>query len=150
MLTMTQYFPTSQLLLQTTVELFTNTTKIRSDEPTDQCERDEVLMDDGTCQNLLTPGNCNALEEEVIMHPETNRGVCIRRICPPDRVFVAATQLCHDPKDSFAGRELYRSAFGTAVCTCPDGTIEGADDLDKDVCEPLLGKSLKCLPDQTN
>ncbi|RXG62348.1 hypothetical protein Avbf_15583 [Armadillidium vulgare] len=47
-----------------------------------------------------------------------------------------------------AGRELYRSGFGTAVCSCPDGTIEGADDLDRDVCEPILGKSLQCLPEQ--
>ncbi|KAB7495732.1 hypothetical protein Anas_07785, partial [Armadillidium nasatum] len=120
-------------------------------QPTDQCERDEVLMEDGTCQNLLTPGNCNAQEEEVLIDAQTNRGFCARRICPPDRVFISATQLCHDPRDSSVcppGRELYYSAFGTAVCMCPDGTIEGDDDLDDDVCEPVLGKSLQCLPGQ--
>lgn len=47
-----------------------------------------------------------------------------------------------------AGRELYYSAYGTAVCMCPDGTIEGDDDLDDDVCEPILGKSLQCPPGQ--
>ncbi|RXG62349.1 hypothetical protein Avbf_15582 [Armadillidium vulgare] len=50
-------------------------TDVGSDEPTDQCERDEVLMDDGTCQNLMSLGICNAQEEEVIINPETNRNI---------------------------------------------------------------------------
>lgn len=47
-----------------------------------------------------------------------------------------------------AGRQLYQTSFGTPVCQCPDGTYEGDDDLDDDVCEPLLGQTLLCPPGQ--
>ena len=47
-----------------------------------------------------------------------------------------------------AGRELYISSYGTPVCSCPDGTYEGDDDLDDDVCEPILGQIPNCPPGQ--
>ena len=42
----------------------------------DKCERDDIEMEDGTCQSLLTKGNCN-VDEEVLLDPETNRVIII-------------------------------------------------------------------------
>lgn len=112
----------------------------------DKCPRDEVTMEDGSCQQLLTQGNCTT-DEYVLLNPETNKGYCAPRLCPPDRIFVFSTQLCHDPRELNLcppGRELYESSYGTPVCQCPDGTYEGDEDLDDDVCEPLLGQIPNC------
>lgn len=49
-----------------------------------------------------------------------------------------------------AGRQLYQTSFGTPVCQCPTGTYEGDDDLDDDVCEPLLGQTLLCPQGQVS
>lgn len=46
------------------------------------------------------------------------------------------------------GRELFETMYGTPICQCPDGTYEGDDDLDDDVCEPLLGQTPSCPPGQ--
>lgn len=121
-----------------------------SSQPIDNCPRDEVTMEDGSCQQLLTQGNCGD-DEYVLLNPENDRGYCAPRLCPPDRVFIFSTQLCHDPQDPGIcppGRELYISSYGTPVCSCPDGTYEGDDDLDDDVCEPILGQILNCPPNQ--
>ncbi|KAF2356777.1 hypothetical protein FHG87_012467 [Trinorchestia longiramus] len=112
----------------------------------DSCPRDEVITVNGTCQQLLTQGSCK-VDEYVLLNPETDKGYCAPRLCPPDRVFIFSTQLCHDPREMNIcppGRELYESSYGTPVCQCPDGTYEGDDDLDDDVCEPILGQIANC------
>jgi len=114
--------------------------------PSGRCPRDEIEMEAGGCRGLLTRGGCRG-DEEVLMNPKTGKGYCAPKLCPPDRVFVYSTQLCHDPAQPGLcppGRELYVSAFGSPVCQCPDGTLEGDDDLDDDVCDPVLLPSLTC------
>ncbi|XP_047488200.1 collagen alpha-1(III) chain-like [Penaeus chinensis] len=120
------------------------------DKPVDNCPRDEVTLPDGRCYPLLTQGPC-AITEYVLLNPATNKGYCAPRLCAPDRIFIFSDQLCHDPRSTSLcppGRQLYQTSFGTPVCQCPDGTYEGDDDLDDDVCEPLLGQTLLCQPGQ--
>ncbi|XP_042879701.1 collagen alpha-1(I) chain-like [Penaeus japonicus] len=116
----------------------------------DACPRDEVVLPDGKCYALLTQGPC-VVTEYVLLDPATNQGYCAPRLCAPDRIFIFSEQMCHDPRDTQLcppGRQLYQTSFGTPVCQCPDGTYEGDDDLDDDVCEPLLGQTLLCPPGQ--
>ncbi|KAK8384274.1 hypothetical protein O3P69_009204 [Scylla paramamosain] len=111
----------------------------------DPCARDEVLVR-GTCHRLLTRGPC-APDEYVLLDPADHKGFCAARLCAPDRIFVFSDQLCHDPLNSMMcppGRQLYQTAYGTPLCQCPDGTYEADDDLDDDVCQPLLGTSISC------
>ncbi|KAK4299730.1 hypothetical protein Pmani_028000 [Petrolisthes manimaculis] len=119
------------------------------DQQLDQCERDETLVLGG-CHRVLTQGPCK-LEEQVLLDPATKKGFCAARLCSPDRIFVFSDQQCHDPMNTALcppGRQLYQSAYGTPICQCPDGTYEGDDDLDDDVCDPLLGRTLSCPPNQ--
>ncbi|XP_069974501.1 collagen alpha-1(I) chain [Penaeus vannamei] len=114
--------------------------------PVDNCPRSEVKLPDGQCYGLLTQGPC-ALAEYVLLDPATNQGYCAPRLCAPDRIFIFSDQMCHDPRNINLcppGRQLYQTSFGTPVCQCPTGTYEGDDDLDDDVCEPLLGQTLLC------
>ncbi|XP_068236161.1 uncharacterized protein [Palaemon carinicauda] len=116
------------------------------DPDTDLCERDEVLMDDGDCYELLDQGPCED-NEFVIMDPKTKKGFCAPRLCAPGRVFLFSDQLCHDPREAGLcppGRMLFTSSFGTPLCGCPDGTYEEDDDLDDNVCEPILGQIPNC------
>ncbi|XP_066940369.1 uncharacterized protein [Macrobrachium rosenbergii] len=116
------------------------------DPDTDVCERDEVLLDDGDCYELLEQGSCED-DEFVIMDPNTRKGFCAPRLCPPGRVFLFSDQLCHDPREAGLcppGRMLFTSSFGTPLCGCPDGTYEEDDDLDDNVCEPILGQIPNC------
>ncbi|XP_045126712.1 mucin-19-like isoform X2 [Portunus trituberculatus] len=120
-----------------------------ADQAVDSCVRDEVLVKGG-CHRLLTQGPC-ARDEYVVMDPGDLKGYCVPRLCAPDRIFVFSDQMCHDPKSSALcppGRHLYQTAYGTPVCQCPDGTYEGDDDLDDDVCDPILGRTLSCPPNQ--
>lgn len=119
------------------------------DQPVDSCVRDEVLVKGG-CHRLLTQGPC-AKDEYVLLDPADQKGYCASRLCAPDRIFVFSDQMCHDPRNTRLcppGRHLYQTAYGTPVCQCPDGTYEGDDDLDDDVCDPLLGRTLNCPPNQ--
>ncbi|KAK8392052.1 hypothetical protein O3P69_017579 [Scylla paramamosain] len=120
-----------------------------ADQAVDSCVRDEVLVKGG-CHRLLTQGPC-ARDEYVLMDPGDLKGYCAPRLCAPDRIFVFSDQQCHDPKNTALcppGRHLYQTAYGTPVCQCPDGTYEGDDDLDDDVCDPILGRTLSCPPNQ--
>ncbi|KAK3871769.1 hypothetical protein Pcinc_023114 [Petrolisthes cinctipes] len=119
------------------------------DQQLDKCQRDEILVLGG-CHRVLTQGPCK-LEEQVLLDPGTKEGFCAARLCSPDRIFVFSDQQCHDPMNTALcppGRQLYQSAYGTPICQCPDGTYEGDDDLDDDVCDPLLGRTLSCPPNQ--
>ncbi|XP_068235975.1 uncharacterized protein [Palaemon carinicauda] len=121
-----------------------------SQPPIDRCPRNEVLFRDGNCYQLLTQGPC-ATNEYLILNPSDNKPYCAERLCFPDRIFVFSDQLCHDPRTTTLcppGRELYETMYGTPICQCPDGTYEGDDDLDDDVCEPLLGQTPSCPPGQ--
>ncbi|XP_069941748.1 spidroin-2-like [Cherax quadricarinatus] len=121
-----------------------------TDQLLDACKRNEVQMVTGGCHQLLTQGPCKPTEF-VLLDPESGRGHCRPRLCSPDRIFVFSDQLCHDPRGTTLcppGRQMYSSAFGTPVCQCPDGTYEGDDDLDDDVCDPILGQTLSCQPGQ--
>ncbi|XP_071524338.1 uncharacterized protein [Panulirus ornatus] len=116
------------------------------DKRVDTCERDEVLLEDGECQQLLTQGPCDE-DELILMDTKTRKGYCAPRLCGPDRVFLFSDQQCHDPREKNLcppGRQLFTTSFGTPVCGCPDGTYEEDDDLDDDVCEPILGKISDC------
>ncbi|XP_064092460.1 uncharacterized protein LOC135205605 [Macrobrachium nipponense] len=121
-----------------------------SQPPIDKCPRNEVLFGDGNCYQLLTQGPC-AIHEYLVLNPSNNGPYCVERLCFPDRIFVFSDQLCHDPRTTTVcppGRELYETMYGTPICQCPDGTYEGDDDLDDDVCEPLLGQTPSCPPGQ--
>lgn len=117
------------------------------DQVVDACERNEVLVDeDGECHDLLTQGPCDD-NHIVLMNPATRKGFCAPQLCPPDRVFLFSDQLCHDPREYGLcppGRQLFSTGYGTPVCGCPDGTYEEDDDLDDDVCEPILGHISDC------
>ncbi|XP_042879702.1 uncharacterized protein LOC122258057 [Penaeus japonicus] len=120
----------------------------RDDPPADACDRDEVLLPDGDCHELLKQGPCED-DEIVLMDRTTRRGFCGARLCGPDRVFVYSDQQCHDPNEPGIcppGRRLFTTGFGTPVCGCPDGTYEEDDDLDDDVCEPVLARLDGCPP----
>nr|XP_045592971.1 uncharacterized protein LOC123754540 [Procambarus clarkii] len=117
-----------------------------ADQLIDSCPRDEVKMAGGACHPLLKQGPCLPTEF-VLLNQKTNEGYCAPRLCAPDRIFIFSDQLCHDPRSLTLcppGRQLYHTAYGTPVCQCPDGTYEGDDDLDDDVCEPILGQTLTC------
>ncbi|XP_037803360.1 uncharacterized protein LOC119597798 isoform X1 [Penaeus monodon] len=118
----------------------------RDDPPSDACDRDEVLLSDGDCHELLKQGPCEE-DEIVLMDRATRQGYCGARLCSPDRVFVFGDQQCHDPNEPGIcppGRRLFTTGFGTPVCGCPDGTYEEDDDLDDDVCEPVLARLSGC------
>ncbi|XP_050717645.1 collagen alpha-2(VIII) chain-like [Eriocheir sinensis] len=120
-----------------------------TDQQIDYCQRDEVLVLGG-CHSLLTRGPCKE-DEYVVLDPADQKGFCAPRLCAPDRIFVFSDQQCHDPRTTQLcppGRQLYQTSYGTPVCQCPDGTYEGDDDLDDDVCDPLLGQTLSCPPGQ--
>nr|XP_027233558.1 uncharacterized protein LOC113824980 [Penaeus vannamei] len=70
----------------------------RDDPPSDACERDEVLLPDGDCHELLKQGPCED-DEVVLMDRTTRQGFCGARLCGPDRVFVFSDQQCHDPNE---------------------------------------------------
>ncbi|CAL4064858.1 unnamed protein product, partial [Meganyctiphanes norvegica] len=122
-----------------------------TDEPSDICGRDEVFLGNGTkhesyCYNILTQGPCQ-IDELVLVNATTREGYCGSRVCGPDRVFLFGDQMCHDPWEPGIcppGRVLSTTAYGTPVCGCPDGTYESDDDLDDDVCEPILSEILTC------
>ncbi|CAL4118003.1 unnamed protein product, partial [Meganyctiphanes norvegica] len=81
------------------------------------------------------------------MNTKSLQGYCGSRVCGPDRVFLFGDQMCHDPWEPGIcppGRVLSTTAYGTPVCGCPDGTYESDDDLDDDVCEPILSEILSC------
>ncbi|CAF4863563.1 unnamed protein product [Rotaria socialis] len=80
-----------------------------------------------------------------------HKGHCAPRLCPPDRIFVPATQQCHDPQDTSVcpdSRELFLTAYGTAICDCPVGTVESSNGLNVVVCEPILSKGHFCKEGQ--
>nr|XP_053630499.1 uncharacterized protein LOC128687193 isoform X1 [Cherax quadricarinatus] len=119
------------------------------DQAVDVCSRDEVLVDeDGECHDLLSQGPCED-DHIVLMNPATRKGFCGRQLCAPDRVFLFSDQLCHHPRELGVcppGRQLFTTSYGSPVCGCPDGTYEEDDDLDDDVCEPILGHISDCPP----
>ncbi|XP_042221960.1 uncharacterized protein LOC121866384 isoform X2 [Homarus americanus] len=120
------------------------------DQRVDPCERDEILAEDGDCYEVLSQGPCED-NDILLMDPYTRKGFCGPRLCAPDRVFVFSDQQCHDPREYGIcppGRQLFTTSYGTPVCGCPDGTYEEDDDLDDDVCEPVLGHISNCPPGQ--
>ncbi|XP_045126713.1 uncharacterized protein LOC123513545 [Portunus trituberculatus] len=119
-----------------------------TDDASDGCQRADVLVDD-ECHQVLSQGPCDD-DEVVLIDHYTRQGYCAPRLCPHDKVFVHEDQLCHDPLEYGLcppGRQLFTNGFGSSVCGCPDGTYEEEDDLDDDVCEPLLGNN-DCPPGQ--
>ena len=46
-----------------------------------KCSRDEATMMDGSCQQILMQGNCNA-DEEVLLNPETSQVLIIYLYLP--------------------------------------------------------------------
>ena len=52
------------------------------------------------------------------------QGECVPRLCADNYVYVETDQLCHDvnePGICPGNRRLYLTAYGTAVCDCPEG-----------------------------
>ncbi|XP_063848787.1 uncharacterized protein LOC135093437 isoform X2 [Scylla paramamosain] len=111
----------------------------------DSCPRDEVSVN-GTCHRLLTQGPCQD-SDFVLLDPSTYEGYCAARLCAPDRIFVFSDQLCHDPFSSShcpGSQELFQTAFGTPICQCPDGFLEGTGGN----CVPPLTPTHTCPPAQ--
>ncbi|XP_066985022.1 uncharacterized protein [Macrobrachium rosenbergii] len=129
----------------------------------DQCPRDEVSLN-GICYKLLTQGPCN-IDEFVVVDRSSNKSVCRKRFCAPDRILILHSrgncdpipysyqqqnliecERCHDPRDKYVcpcGRELFLNMYGEPECQCPVGTYEGGPE-PTDVCEPLLGETPSC------
>ncbi|XP_045126716.1 uncharacterized protein LOC123513550 [Portunus trituberculatus] len=111
----------------------------------DSCSRDEVSVN-GSCHRVLTQGPCQD-SDFVLLDPSTHEGYCAARLCAPDRIFVFSDQLCHDPFSSThcpGSQELFQTAFGTPICQCPDGFLEGTGGS----CVPPLTPTHTCPPAQ--
>ncbi|KAK8391984.1 hypothetical protein O3P69_017538 [Scylla paramamosain] len=119
--------------------------EVSTDLNIDSCPRDEVSVN-GTCHRLLTQGPCQD-SDFVLLDPSTYEGYCAARLCAPDRIFVFSDQLCHDPFSSShcpGSQELFQTAFGTPICQCPDGFLEGTGGN----CVPPLTPTHTCPPAQ--
>ncbi|XP_018020244.1 uncharacterized protein LOC108676639 [Hyalella azteca] len=97
------------------------------DEPSDGCERSEVMLEDGRCAPLLSTLHC-PYQHWVLLNKDTSKGECVPRLCGDGRVYVERDELCHDVNEHGIcahSQRLYLDAFGKAVCDCPDGMYHG-------------------------
>ncbi|KAF2353014.1 protein of unknown function DUF4789 [Trinorchestia longiramus] len=99
------------------------------DDPSDGCERSEVVLEDGRCAPLLSTLHC-PYQHWVLLNRDTRKGECVPRLCGEGRVYVERDQLCHDVNEHgicAESQRLFLDAFGRSVCDCPDGMYQGPD-----------------------
>ncbi|XP_045127132.1 uncharacterized protein LOC123513823 isoform X2 [Portunus trituberculatus] len=131
------------------------------DEEEDGCPRDEVPLGMDRCAPLLSSNPC-PYRHWVLLNSDTRTGECVPRLCADNYVYVETDQLCHDvnePGICPGNRRLYLTAYGTAVCDCPEGMFPGPNDscyflYEKAYCNRGFvlqfdrnSKTLTCRPD---
>ncbi|KAG0722257.1 hypothetical protein GWK47_044843 [Chionoecetes opilio] len=131
------------------------------DEEEDGCDRDEVPVGSDRCAVLLSSSPC-PYRHWVLLNSDTRTGECVPRLCADNFIYVETDQMCHDVNELGicpGNRRLYLTAYGTAVCDCPEGMFPGPNDscyslYEKAYCSTgsvlqfeHTTKSLTCRPD---
>lgn len=113
------------------------------DTPDDGCGRNRILtlnkQGQPVCERVLLQGGCDQ-GSWVVVDPITDRGVCRKKLCDDNLVFIPDDGQCHDPTEADLcpeDRAVYVDSYGTVGCGCADdGYLDTAG-----ICQQLFDSS---------